>query len=163
MFTVCGQCPSLHDRSCLLYAGSARHSTTGDVYCMRAVPVTPRWRVKLQGPALAGALSKVLGGALAMPWNLTAQYERNLTEVFQKLTTILTTYMTLPKTREADRNFSNIYIYIYKKTVINQARGMISSNLSTDCYNTAVIWKGNQKSMQTKNVGKKYYKGMSDS
>ena len=45
-FTVCGQCPSLHDRWCLLYAGSARHSTTGDVYCMRAVPVTPRWRVK---------------------------------------------------------------------------------------------------------------------
>jgi len=27
------------------HAGSARHSTTGDVYCMRAVPVTPRWRV----------------------------------------------------------------------------------------------------------------------
>ena len=24
------------------HAGSARHSTTGDVYCMRAVPVTPR-------------------------------------------------------------------------------------------------------------------------
>ena len=23
------------------HAGSARHSTTGDVYCMRAVPVTP--------------------------------------------------------------------------------------------------------------------------
>jgi hypothetical protein len=42
MFTVCGQCPSLHDRWCLLYAGSARHSTTGDVYCMQAVPVTPR-------------------------------------------------------------------------------------------------------------------------
>jgi len=30
------------------HAGSARHSTTGDVYCMRAVPVTPRWRVKNQ-------------------------------------------------------------------------------------------------------------------
>ena len=28
------------------HAGSARHFTTGDVYCMRAVPVTPRWRVK---------------------------------------------------------------------------------------------------------------------
>ena len=24
------------------HADSARHSTTGDVYCMRAVPVTPR-------------------------------------------------------------------------------------------------------------------------
>ena len=24
------------------HAGSAHHSTTGDVYCMRAVPVTPR-------------------------------------------------------------------------------------------------------------------------
>jgi len=24
------------------HAGSARHSTTGDFYCMRAVPVTPR-------------------------------------------------------------------------------------------------------------------------
>jgi len=42
MFTVCGQCPSLHDRWCLLYVGSARRSTTGDVYCMRAVTVTPR-------------------------------------------------------------------------------------------------------------------------
>jgi hypothetical protein len=31
------------------HAGSARHSTTCDVYCMRAVPVTPRWRVKLMG------------------------------------------------------------------------------------------------------------------
>jgi len=28
-------------------ASSARHSTTGDVYAMRAALVTPRWRVKL--------------------------------------------------------------------------------------------------------------------
>jgi len=27
------------------HAGTARHSTTGDVFAMRAVPVTSRWRV----------------------------------------------------------------------------------------------------------------------
>jgi hypothetical protein len=30
----------------LLVAGGARHSTTNGVFAMRALPVTPRWRVK---------------------------------------------------------------------------------------------------------------------
>jgi len=62
-------------------------------------------KLKLQGPALAGAPSKVLGEALQCPEILQLKYERNLIEVLPKLTTILKTYMTLPTTSEADRNF----------------------------------------------------------
>ena len=40
------------------HAGSAHHSTTGDIYCMRAVPVTPRWRVKATGLYLAGQMAR---------------------------------------------------------------------------------------------------------
>jgi len=46
------------------HAGSARHSTTGDVYCMQAVPVTPRqviFTVRRQCPSLHAEGLKEVG------------------------------------------------------------------------------------------------------
>jgi len=59
-------------------------------------------KLKLQGPLLARAPSKVLEGALAIAYKcpeiLQLIYERNLIEFFSSLTTILNIYMTLPIT-----------------------------------------------------------------
>jgi len=68
---------------------------------------------KLLGPFLARASSKVLGGAIAMPYKcpeiLQLMYETHLIKVFPNSTEILKIYMSLPMTScEAERNFSDL-------------------------------------------------------
>jgi len=82
---------------------------------------------KIQGPSLARASSKALGGAIAMPYKcpeiLQLVYETNLIKVFSNLTEILKIYMTLPITSyEAKRNISDLLV-IKTKISINHARG----------------------------------------
>jgi hypothetical protein len=82
---------------------------------------------KLQGPTLARAASKALGGAITMPYKcpeiLLRMYETNLIKVFPRLIEIPKMYMTLPITScEAERNFSDLSV-IKKKISIKHARG----------------------------------------
>ena len=70
---------------------------------------------KLQGPTLARAPSKALGGALGMPYKcpeiLLLMYETNLIKVFPHWIEIQKMCMTLPITScEAEINFSDLSV-----------------------------------------------------
>jgi len=70
---------------------------------------------KIQGPSLARASSKALGGAIAMPYKcpeiLQLVYETNFIKVFSNLTEIPKIYATLPITScEAERNISDLLV-----------------------------------------------------
>ena len=72
-------------------------------------------KVQLQGPSLAQAPSRSLGGALAMRQKcceiLLLVCERKLIEVFPNLTAVMRIYLTLPiMICESERNFSELSV-----------------------------------------------------
>jgi hypothetical protein len=48
------------------HAGTARHSTTGEIFVMRAGPVTPRWRFKAGGRTICCEIRKLINSF----WNM---------------------------------------------------------------------------------------------